>query len=222
MKAFLLSSVFSLKLLLVSGQQIGFSGGYCTNQFYNFIEEGGHTSALYQDGTGYRFNINIDNIGLDSIPIRISVHYENFTGGLTTSDGGMGGGSTTRAEIEKSSLGLSLFPINIRIFKELKLSVGGELSYLVGSEVTGSRKITSISAPGSYTNLHDNQTAFFKAFTFGVIGRVAYNFKIYQNYYLVPEYNYYLGLTREFEDTEIYTYSYRHLYMIGIAKRISR
>jgi len=222
MKAFLLSCVFSLKLLLASGQQVGFSGGYFTNQFYNFIEEGGHTSALYQDGTGYRFNINLDNIRLDTIALRVSIHFEKFTGALMTSDGGQGGSSTTKAEIEKSVLGISLFPINIRIFKELKLSVGGELSYLVGSEVTGSKKITSISAPGSYTNLHDNQTAFFKAFTFGVIGRVAYNVKLYQNYYLVPEYNFYLGLTREFEDTEIYTYSYRNLFMLGIAKRINR
>lgn len=222
MKAFLLSCVFSLKLLMASGQQIGFSGGYCTNQFYNFIEEGGHTLALYQDGTGYRFNINLDNIRLDTIALRVSVHFEKFTGALMTSDGGQGGSSTTKAEIEKSVIGISLFPINIRIFKELKLSLGGELSYVVGSEVTGSRTITSITAPWSYSNLHDNQADFFKTFTFGIIGRVAYNFKLYQNYYLVPEYNFYLGLTREFDDTEIYTYSRRHLYMLGIAKRINR
>ncbi|MBK7971732.1 MAG: hypothetical protein IPK08_23875 [Bacteroidetes bacterium] len=75
--------------------------------------------------------------------------------------GSQGGSSTTKAEIEKSVLGISLFPINIRIFKELKLSVGGELSYLVGSEVTGGKSNQHFGTRKLY-QLQGNKTAFFK------------------------------------------------------------
>jgi hypothetical protein len=137
-----------------------------------------------------------------------------------TSDGGLGGSSTTNAEVEKYALGLSIFPINIRILKELRLNFGGEFSYLINSDVIGTKSSWNMSSGGKKVDLADGSVDIFKEFNFGIISRLEYNYKVYNHWYLTPEYNFYLGFTNEFDNIESNVYSFRHYFMLGIVNRI--
>ena len=220
MKTFLISILFVLYPLLSSGQQIGLSGGYCQNHFHDFRKDEGHMITDYEEGPGYSFNINLDNVYLDTFLIRFSLNFTKYLGSIRTTDGGLGGGSTTKAAVEKYALGLSIFPINIKIYKELRLNFGGEFSYLVNSKVNGTQSSWNISSGGNNVDLDDGSVDIFKEFNFGILSRLGYNIKLFKHWFLIPEYNFYLGLTNEFDDIESNVYSFRHYFMLGVANRI--
>ena len=219
MKAFLISTFFVLYSLLCCSQQIGFSGGYCQNHFHDFHKDEGHLMTDYEEGSGYSFNINLDNVHLDTLLFRFSFNFTKYDGSIMTTDGGLGGSSTTNADVEKYALGLSIFPINIKIFKELRLNFGGEFSYLVNSKVHGTKSAWNMASGGNNIDLEDGSVDIFKEFNFGIISRLGYNIKLLKYWYIVPEYNFYLGLTNEFDNIESNVSSFRHYFMLGVVNR---
>ncbi len=174
----------------------------------------------YETGSGYSFNINLDNVYLDTFLFKFSLNFTKYDGGIMTTDGGLGGNSTTKADVEKHVLGISIFPINIKIFKELRLNFGGEFSYLINSDVTGTKSSWNMASGGKNIDLADESVDIFKEFNFGIISRIGYNFKVFKLWYLVPEYNFYLGLTNDFDNIESNVSSIRHYFMLGVVNRI--
>ena len=218
--------LFILPLLLIitiqlHSQEIGISGGYCMNHFFDLQKEDSpHIATEYENGSGYRFNIILDKIYLDTLLFRFSLNFTKYDGSFMAREGGLGGSSTTEAYINKYLLGLAIYPINIKIFKELRINIGGEFSYLVKSDIKGSRSSWNMSSGSNYIDLESDSIDIFKEFHFGIVNRIGYNFKLFKQWYLVPEYNFYLGLTREFDDIDPRVFAYRHFFMLGIISRL--
>ncbi|HYX09502.1 MAG TPA: hypothetical protein VE912_22420, partial [Bacteroidales bacterium] len=55
---------------------------------------------------------------------------------------------------------------------------------------------------------------------FGFQGRIAYDFKFSESFWISPQYLYYFGLSNEFVDFPENTKSMRHYICIGIKKKI--
>lgn len=191
------------------------------NHFFDLQKEDSpHTATEYENGSGYRFNIILDNIYLDTLLFRFSLNFTKYDGSFKARDGGLGGSGTIKADVDKCVLGLTIFPINIKVFKELRINIGGEFSYLINSEITGSKSSWNMASGGNYSDLASDSVDIINEFNFGILHRIGYNFKVYKQWYLVPEYNFYLGLTREFDDIGPNVYAFRHYFMVGVVNRI--
>jgi len=221
MKAFFILFFLSFSFITSLGQQLGISGGYCTNYFYDFNNDESTIRTEYEEGSGSHININLDNVYLDTFLFRFSLNFTKYYGSIKTVDGGRTGTSSTTADVEKYILGLAIFPINIKILNELKINIGGEFNYLLNSNVTGTKSSWSIVSNGKKINLADGTVDILKEFNFGITSRIGYAVKLKNSWSIVPEYNFYLGLTNEFENIESNVKSFRHYFMIGFINRFN-
>ena len=69
-------------------------------------------------------------------------------------------------------------------------------------------------------DLNDRYDSFSHTFYFGLQGRIAYNIKLSEEYFLAPQYSYYLGLSGEFSEIPKEIKSMRHYFCIGIVKKL--
>ena len=218
--------VFILPLLLITtiqlySQDIGISGGYCMNHFFDLNKDvSPDYSTEYENGSGYRCNIILDNIYLDTLLFRFSLNFTKYDGSFRQRDGGLAGSSTTKAYINKYLLGLTIYPINIKIFNDLRINIGGEFSYLVKSDIKGSISSWNMSSGSNYIDLENDSIDIIKEFHFGIVSRIGYNFKLYKEWYLVPEYNFYLGLSKEFDNIDSGVFAFRNFFMLGVITRL--
>ncbi|MBK7231171.1 MAG: hypothetical protein IPH93_02560 [Saprospiraceae bacterium] len=125
MKKFIFFSFFILILSGTFAQHIGFSGAYCANHYYDYKKNNGHFITEYKNGSGYSLNINLDSILISKDLFRFSFHFSKYDGSIMTRDGGLAGAVSTKANITKYILGLTIFPIHIKVWKELKINIGG-------------------------------------------------------------------------------------------------
>ena len=72
---------------------------------------------------------------------------------------------------------------------------------------------------GDNINLDNDSVDICKEFNFGILSRLGYSIKLHDQWYVVPEYNFYWGLTNEFANIETGVKSFRHYLMLGVVKR---
>lgn len=218
---FILNIIFLCTFYFTAySQQLGIAGGYCINNFYDFHKDEGHFKSNYSQGSGYAFNINLDEVLLDTFIFRFALNFARYDGSIYIRDGGLGGFTTENAYVEKYVVGLTTFPINIKIFKEFKINIGGDFNYLVYSNITGTRISYSANGGGNTIDFKNKSPDILKEYNFGILGRLSYNIRFYKKWYLVPEYNYYWGLTNEFVNFNAKVKSKRNYFMIGVINRI--
>ncbi len=221
--------VFALFLLCYLGgegtcQQIGFFTGYCTNEFYDIAEENPHFKSSYKKGNGgsagikiERFRI-VDKLRSDTFHLSVALRFTTYDGEMEIYGSGLGSGATVGLQSTKYLLGIELMPINKKIYKELMISIGVELSFLIAHKQHGYQKRWAMNTISIYEKIDDNNKAN-QSGNFGIIFNVQYNLKIGNRIYLTPSYNFYLGLTNEFENLGATIRSNRHNFNLGIAKR---
>ncbi len=211
-----LLSIFSLNL---NAQCIEFSGGVNRNSFYDYQKNEGHFKAIYTSDFGYSIGVGVNDILQKSIPLKFGIRLDNYKGKFYTTDGGLGGASTTEANVEKNTIGIELYPLNIKIFNKIRLNFGVEFSVLLNETTTGYKSSWKMFEPSIILDV--NMTNIHKNYYYGFCGQLSYEFNIIQNWYLSPQYRFYWGLSEEFVNVEARILSYRHNFEMVIAMHIN-
>ncbi|MFZ4401045.1 MAG: hypothetical protein ACOYO1_13490 [Bacteroidales bacterium] len=203
----------------ISGQNIELSCGLNRNNYFDSRNKDERYTSENTPGFGYSFGISISEIKIDTFCFRISARIDNYKCSLNTAGGGIGSGYRTKANVDKTFVGLSIYPINFTIFKKLKFSLGGEFGYKIYDRTTGIRY--SFGMGGGRTLLIDNETVKInKNFIFGLSVNISYVISINDNWSIAPQYKFCLPLINEFINTEEDIISLRHNFEIGIIRRI--
>jgi hypothetical protein len=214
-----------LLLLILSflnsyGQLLEFFGGPNTNRFYDLQKNQGHFDAKYTPGLGYSIGLGIQDIKLDQLSIQCFFKFDHYTGDIDIRTGGMAGSISLKAGISKDVIGFDIYPLNFVVRKNLRLSLGGEFNYLLQGKVAGYRNSWMITGAGNYVNLDNDSIHLSKNSNWGLIGCISYDLEILKDWFIVPQYSFYLGVTEEFRDFEAMTKSYRHYLWVGIVRKI--
>ncbi len=205
------------------GQKIELFGGQNKNTFYNSGQVSGHFNSSYNSGLGFIAGIGVDNIKVDWMTVRFTLQFENYSGELEASGGGLGGGNSTQVLIDKSVITLGIFPLNFRILKRIDLNFGLEISGLVDesfSETTGG---WLMGQPDWRDNLQDKYSRYSSLIYYGLRGKISYDYLLTQSIFISPQFSYYLGLSTEFNEFNEFpkqTKSMRYAFGIGIKKKI--
>ncbi len=201
---------------ILIGQSINVFGGANINHFYDL----NNSDSQYQKGNGYSFGIGILKFFPDSFPLRFDIGLDYYKGGLSVYNGMVGGGTRTKAEVEKQSIMLGIYPLNFQIFKrKFLINLGGRFSYLLKETTSGFQYEFTPSSDTLYS-LDDGDVKINYKFNFGISCRFAYLLNVYRGWSLTPQYLFFLGLTDDFKNTGVSTKSLRHIFAIGITKNI--
>ena len=197
-------------------------GGINKNNFYNFNQQG-HFVSSYTPGLGYTLKVGIEDVKVDWLKLRFTLGYDRCSGKLEASDGGLGGGYTTIAEVDKSLISVGVFPVNFKIINRIDLNFGFDISGLISETIEGTRSEWRIDEPyGSNYDLSDIYDRYSSLLYFGLKGRLAYDLRISDKLVISPQYSYYFGLSNEFDEFPEQTKSMKHYFCIGIQKRLRK
>lgn len=208
-----------------SAQTLAVSPGVSYGRFYDIRRAEGHFDKEYNPQFGYSFGIEMKDIALDTvIKVGFAVTYQNYGGDFYTRNGGQGGSAYDEGEITKDILGLEFYPINFRLIKKLRLSLGVSLNALLNYKMSGNRNSwimgTSPSAPpnSGTTELNDID-GLVKPYYWGLNSCVGYEFEI-GKIIIEPRYNFYVGLSEEFDRLQAGTKSMRQSIQLSIGYKI--
>jgi len=212
-----LSLTFFLIYFDLTGQNIEVAGGLNKNDFYDYGSPSTvHFLSRYYPGSGYFLAVSVDHI-IDSLPFKFTLKIDNYKGNLFTTDGSLGGGSSTTAEVDKLNIGLDAYPVNLNLSDWFEINVGISFSYLLHEKMKGHQSSWQINTTGHTISLDDNSIN--TKFNFGLIARFTPKIAIGNRLSLLPQYLFYYELTDEFRN-EADSKSYRHYFGIGIMKKI--
>ena len=207
--------------LMLEAQSLELFGGKNWNDFYDFKDGEGHFHSVYTPGSNYSFGLAIDSVRVDWTILRCTFRFEKYSGALIASDGGLGGGSTTKAEIEKSVLTVGVFPLNINVFKRLEFNLGFEISSFINESFSGSKSAWNLNNFSIPTReLESSYDRYSSRFYVGFRIRVAYNQPIGSRYVITPQYSFYFGRSNEFIEFPEATRSMRRFVGLGIKRRL--
>ncbi len=220
MKSFLIT-LFALSSLALFSQRVEVYGGLNNNRFYDFKKEDPHFNSQYSPDWGGIAGIGISDLSAGWHKLRLTLSFEKYGGNINVYGGGLGAGSRIVVDMRKSVLALGVYPVNFSVIHRFDINIGIKISGLISESYEG--KLYSGSSTGqsdtSY-NLHDKYGRLSSSFVIGLEGRLAYNIKLSENYFLVPQYAFYLGLSQEFSDALKEVKSMRHYFCIGIVKKL--
>jgi hypothetical protein len=198
----------------IFAQDLEISGGYVVNSFYDLEKETPHYNSRYQPGNGSVIKVSFENFKIvDSIvPVRLEINFTNYNSHAIIMNSSLGGGSSQHIDINKSVLGLCLYPLIFRIKDVVRIEIGCEMDILISDKSKGnfySWSMTNTITTGRITDF-DN-----KSKTFGLICQFGYEIRLKNNWYIFPRYHFYAGVDKEFMDTR----SYRQQAEIGLIMR---
>jgi hypothetical protein len=206
--------------LTVQSQNIEIVGGLHKNRFFDTEKNEGHFKSSYISGGGYGIGFGIDSVKMDRLTLRFTVGYSHYKGEIIVSDGGLGKGYGVNTFVDKSILSLGAFPINFKIIKRIDLNFGFELSGLIGEKVNGLREDWIWNEGGTIKDLKQLYGIYSSKTTFGLVGRIAYDFNVTDKLAISPQYTYYFGLSSEFAHFPEMTKSMRHAFSIGLQRKL--
>ncbi|MFO7789396.1 MAG: hypothetical protein R6V32_02400 [Bacteroidales bacterium] len=203
--------------MTLSGQnKIELHAGVCKNYFHDYIPNDGHYQTEYTPtGIGYSFGIGIENIKVDELRMRFTLSYNKYSGDIDASDGMIGSGYVTDANINKSVISIGVYPLNFKILKTIDLNFGFEISGLVYENNIGDIYAWSMEQPYIYTYDRFSSLAHF-----GFQSRIAYDINIAENLLISPQYAFYYGISSEFKEFPKATKSMRHYFCIGLQRTL--
>ena len=217
--------VFSIVLLLLTfspvfAQRVGYFGGINRNHFYDFknSDKLEYYEADYTPGTGFDFGVSLENVIIDSIPMRFTVSISNYKGTVAVADGYLSGGSTSNFTSNKYVVNAGIYPINLELEKDFRFNFGGEVSYLLAQSVVGDHVVYRANEGQEKIKMDSEFLRTKRNVYFGLSARLAYDIQLEKDWILAPQYNFYLGLTNEFKNIESKTNSMRHHVGLSLTK----
>lgn len=224
MRLLIIFLIFIHSLSLYS-QPVDLYGGMNQNRFYG-ANNNPHFNAKYHPGNGFSAGIGIDSIKLDWLTMRFTLQFDRYKGEFSVSDGGQGGGTTTSANIKNSVVSLGAFPLNFSIRKRVTINFGAEVSTMINESFSGTKSNWQLESTPSghhavtYTqDLNELYDRFSSRTNFGLKARIAYDITLTKRLFLVPQYAYYLGISKQFIEFPDVTKSMRHTFCLGIKRK---
>lgn len=208
-----------------SAQTVAICPGISYGGFYLGQKEEGHLVADYKSQLGYTIRAETKDIALDTmISIGFAINYQNYGGYFFTQNGGLGGTYTDEGKITKDVLGLEFYPINLRLVKKIRISLGVSLNALLNYNMSGNHSWsiigTSPSDPSNTGSTDLNEIdGLIKPYYWGVNSTIGYEFELGQ-FRIEPQYNFYLGLSAEFDHLQATTKSLRQAIQLSIGYSI--
>ena len=215
MKRLSLLFFLTISCVIIYAQSTEITIGYILNNFFDLEEDEAYNSSTYYDRGGFGLGVAIENVMIDSIKVRYTLSYSKYAGKIRNYNGGKGSGTTIMANVHKSIVSLGFFPVNLKILKRIDLNLGFEGSILLHEHFSGSISKRQLIYDDEMEDL-DNDIRFNARFHAGACGRLAYDISLSEHVFLSPQYSFYLGLTKEFEDYSTETKSKRHFFGLGI------
>ena len=220
-----MTKIFSIVVLMfafssVFAQRIGYFGGLNRNHFYDFKSDDklAYFESNYTTGTGFEFGFSVEDIRIDSIPLRFTASISNYKGIVSVEDGYLLGGSTSNFTSNKYVLNAGIFPINMEFDKNIRFNLGGEFSYLLAQSIVGDHVKYRANEGQEKVKMDSDFLDTRRNLYFGINARLSFDIELQNDWILAPQYNFYLGLTNEFNNIEAKTNSMRHLIGIGLTK----
>ena len=220
-----LYSLFFPVLFLINlqcfGQKPDVFIGMNANLFHDYKAKQGHYSSSYKLALGYTAGLGLDIIKKDRFKLRITVQYDHYNGISEVSDGGLGGGYTTYANVNKSIVSLGLFPVRFRFLKKIDVNFGLLFSGLIDESFSGNRLGWKLNSPPVNVNLLGMYKHFSSKTNVGCQLRFSREFELSNSVLITPQYMFYYGLLNEFRDYIMDANSVRHYFCIGFKKKIN-
>ncbi len=219
MARILISLLFVFSFTAVAqSQTVAVYGGANYGSYYSLQKEEGHFSKNFNPQMGYGFGVELKDFLIDSTKLsRLAISFQNYGGDFLAQDGGLAGSSSTYGEVTRNVLFVDFYPIGLKLLKELEMSFGASFGVLLNYQISG--KKYGYSAGNSWSNELSSNNHFVKPINFGLNAALGYEFKI-GAIRLEPRYNFFLGLSNEFDQSFIPTKSKRHSLQISIGRAL--
>ncbi len=196
-------------------QNIELFDGINYTLFYDNIGVG-HYQSSYTAQTGHCIGVGLDGLSINGLPFRFTLQYDRYKGKIVASDGGLGGGYTTTANIDNSIISIGFFPLNFRVAKALNLNLGLMASRLISESFNGTQKGWMLGQPSWSSNLQDEYEEFSAKYAVGIQGRIAYDFVLTKSIRISPQYLYYFEFSKAFKQFPTSTKAMRHFLGFGV------
>ena len=221
MKTFL-STLLLLTHVSLFCQRFAAFAGPNWNIFHDYGKSS-HDQSTYATGTGYTVGLHTGTIRIHSLPLLFSLQFDHYNGEVEASGGGLGGGYTSTATIEKSVISLGIYVLNVRVKNRLDLNFGVDVGARVHDGYTGTYYSWMGGSPpvSLTTSLEERYDHFNAAMYFGLRSRIAYDVPLGKSIILSPQVNYYFGLTPEFSEFPKETRSMRLYVCLGIKRKLA-
>ena len=201
-------------------QTIELFGGANANVFYDHQNSGGHYYSSHDAGVGFTTGLAVNGRKSNWFSLRFLLQYDLYGGKLNASDGGLGGGYTTKATIHKSTISAGVFPINFEK-NNVNLNFGVIISRLIHETYLGTNSGWLMGQPNWSYDLQEKYDRFSASTYVGIQGRFAYDIKASKSSWISLQYLYYIGLSNEFIEFPTTTKSMRHYFCIGVKKKVA-
>jgi hypothetical protein len=222
-KLLLIYILFLIVCSQIAGQNLEIFGGANGNILYSFRNNrnsGDLTTTKYSFGMGYNMGVGLDDIFLDSIPLRFTLHVVNYGGIINSSWYSLAGSGSTKAIIKNYKIEYGIYPLNFLLFsKKLKINIGLEFGTLIHNKTEGYKSVGQYGYPNTNISLNDSSVEINRKQSLGLSGRIAYEINIANGWFIVPQYSLYIGLSGEFKEIDVNPSSFRQYLEIGIEKR---
>ena len=220
MKNIIISILLYFIVSNMSAQTIEVSGGINQNHFFDWEKEYVGFKADYTPGNGFSAALSLSELKFDSIPLKFSFLIDNYKGSFNKQLITNGGGYQSVVSIEKTSIGIGFYPMNITLLKKIELSIGAEVSYKIYGITKGYKSTWALNGQNSNVTFDDGSVQINKDFIWGLSGMLSYNLKLNSDWSIAPQYKFYLGMSDEFSNIEDGIKSFRHYFELSIFKRI--
>lgn len=200
-------------------QNLSFFAGLNGTVLHDYHSSQGHYNSSYQPGLGYSIGVGVDSIDWFWWNIPFNIKFEHYSAQLFASDGSLGGNYWVDGRVGKSILTLGVYPLNFRIKRNFKWSIGTELSYLLNEQLQGKYGSSILGQTPQETTLEEKYPHYSRKIYLGLGTNLSYDWPISPSLILTPYYAYYFGLTNEFREFPNITKAMRHTVGLALRKR---
>lgn len=211
--------LFNSWVLLVSGQTLEFSTGLSVEQFIKVQDNNEVYPVDFNHNFGYCLALTGTLFSVYGYPVNSSVRYDHYHVDLYTGSDytGMGGGSSTRADISRSVVGLALYPWNFSFRKKLHFSFGPEVGFKIHSKTDGEKSWWRMGQQSHSWHIENDSMKINRDFFAGITLSAGYYFPVGDNTSLSSTIRIYYGLTDEFKNLQSQLRMIRFSLEMGIA-----
>lgn len=198
--------------LYASAQELTFSAYGGWNEFYNRPLTNDKLSAEYGGGMSQCYELCITGLGDFKLLPSFSLMVEHYNCNVTHRYQEYYGGYTMDIDVDKTMLGIGVYPFNFRVYKKLHFRAGSDFSFPLTDQ-------TQVTTAFKFEQHAWNDTTdgadLSPDLIIGLSAIVDYRFSLGKRWYFTPRYRFYYGLMPELEDIRIKVRSVRHQFGIG-------
>ncbi|MDF1694314.1 MAG: hypothetical protein P1U56_00690 [Saprospiraceae bacterium] len=207
---FVITFILSIGVQDTQAQSIDGYIGLNLNRFFDTSKDDRpYNRSVYNSNPNLTFGISFNDIYIFRDPIDFSINFERYGGEVSGRTGGLGGGTSIKATTYKNVVSLIILPLKFRLGSFFEFKYGLNLGMLLSESVEGTRTTSAGNSPTSQS-LQKDQVPFNSKLNFGLIGQVKYLIPISEKITILPFYQYYFGLSKEFRNFPKNTKSMRH------------